>query len=115
MASMSYCLFRNTLGELKRCVDTLDDDEQLSKEEAEAAVAMVALARRLVSDHDDIDAATLAAPGTIRTRPLRQPEATGLVCEHCDAAPATREATASRSGNQWVICDSPACLKECKP
>lgn len=55
MSNMTYCMFQNTLGDLRDCevrlseVNSLDD---LSKEEAEAARALIRLCRDIGNDFD---------------------------------------------------------------
>jgi hypothetical protein len=41
MANMSYCLFENTLHDLRSCIDALYDGRELSRSEAAAADAMI--------------------------------------------------------------------------
>ena len=47
MANMSYCRFRNTLGDLRDCYDNLDDND-LSEEEAKARRRLVKVCQSIV-------------------------------------------------------------------
>ena len=40
MSNMSYCRFRNTLDDLRDCLQALEDEKELSKEEADSAKRM---------------------------------------------------------------------------
>lgn len=48
---MSYCMFRNTLGDLKDCRDYMDDD--LSEEEEEARNRMIEICIKIANDYAD--------------------------------------------------------------
>lgn len=55
MANMTYCRFRNTLGDFEDCIDEIEsrlqfgDDHKLSREEMEAARALIERAARLLN------------------------------------------------------------------
>lgn len=64
MANMTYCRFRNTLGDFEDCIDEIEsrlqfgDDHKLSREEMEAARALIERAARLlniVADEQNTD------------------------------------------------------------
>ena len=58
MANMSYCRFRNTLGDLRDCVSALDTvstgDELLSYEEARAAKAMLQVCQEYIDTYQAV-------------------------------------------------------------
>ena len=58
MSNMSYCRFRNTLGDLHDCAEAMHDND-LSRDEYEARTQLVLLAakilKRLDIDLDDAD------------------------------------------------------------
>ncbi len=41
MANMSYCRFQNTWPDVRDCIETLEDGETLSEEEAQAGKRMI--------------------------------------------------------------------------
>jgi hypothetical protein len=47
MANMSYCRFRNTLGDLRDCEESLLDDD-LGEDENAARAALVRVCKRIV-------------------------------------------------------------------
>lgn len=57
MSNMTYCRFRNTLGDLRDCADALDemggDLSDLSKEEARAAAALIKLCLQIGEDYSE--------------------------------------------------------------
>jgi len=57
MSNMSYCRFQNTLNNLRDCADALEeiDDNlaELSKEEAKAATALIAVCQEIGGRFDD--------------------------------------------------------------
>lgn len=53
MPNMRYCRFHNTLQDLHDCVDALDDEEDLSPEEADACENLIALCLRIANDYGD--------------------------------------------------------------
>lgn len=55
MANMSYCRFRNTRSDLLDCIDTLNDEEELSVEEASAARKMLRDILDFCLDHEIIE------------------------------------------------------------
>lgn len=58
MANMSYCRFQNTLGDLRDCVDALDQInglDELSTEEAEAARRLIKLCREVAENWESTD------------------------------------------------------------
>lgn len=57
MASMSYCMFENTLNEMRQCVSTMEDAESLqdmdmSDHEMRAFHAMWRTARDFLAEHE---------------------------------------------------------------
>lgn len=48
---MKYCMFRNTLGDLKDCHDYMD--EYLSEEETLARKAMIKICKIIVDEYGD--------------------------------------------------------------
>ena len=55
MANMSYCRFRNTLQDLRDCVNYLDDDfNDISSEEKAAAKRMRDLCEKYIAEYDDL-------------------------------------------------------------
>lgn len=56
MSNMSYCRFQNTVKDLRDCQDALDDIgdnlAELSKEEARAANALIAICQEIASRFD---------------------------------------------------------------
>jgi len=57
MASMSYCLFENTAGELDRCVEKMAEAESLrdmdfSEYELRAFQSMYRIARDFLAEHE---------------------------------------------------------------
>lgn len=54
MSNMSYCRFRNTLGDLQDCYDAMsDDDTELSPEEMKARERLIKLCKNIASDYED--------------------------------------------------------------
>jgi hypothetical protein len=57
MSNMSYCRFRNTLSDLRDCVDHIDDEvetdeeEGLSQEEASAREKLIELCRWIANNN----------------------------------------------------------------
>ena len=49
MPNMSYCRFRNTNGDLRDCIDAIEDRSPLSDEEAASAEHMADLCRRYLT------------------------------------------------------------------
>lgn len=55
MTNMSYCRFRNTLQDLRDCVNYLDDDfNDISSEEKQAAKRMRDLCKQYIAEYDDL-------------------------------------------------------------
>ncbi len=59
MGNMSYCMFENTLRDLRECAERMDEllsaEEQsirLSESEERARKALVTLCRRIARDHE---------------------------------------------------------------
>ncbi len=52
MANMSYCRFRNTVGDLRDCADNMDDDD-LSTEEQRARHRLIKLYVQIADDYRD--------------------------------------------------------------
>lgn len=52
MANMSYCRFRNTLGDLRDCARALEEEaiDDLLEDEREACVALLKLCQRMADD-----------------------------------------------------------------
>lgn len=52
MGNMSYCRFQNTLGDLRDCLEAIEegdaDDEKLSAEEKRAKVRLIATCRAIL-------------------------------------------------------------------
>jgi hypothetical protein len=59
MANMSYCKFRNTLSDLRDCMDTLEDEgpleesEDVSKEEAAACANLIELCTEIANAYGE--------------------------------------------------------------
>ena len=51
MGNMSYCMFRNTLNDLRECEEALLFDDELSPEEEKAKVALIRLCANLAADY----------------------------------------------------------------
>lgn len=49
MGNMGYCRFRNTLGDLRDCVDALADGGPSSKEELDAMQEMIEVAQEFLA------------------------------------------------------------------
>jgi hypothetical protein len=58
---MSYCRFRNTLGDLHDCYDALLDGDDLSVEECQAAGELVRLCREISVDWESDEFAKVSA------------------------------------------------------
>jgi hypothetical protein len=58
MSNMSYCRFRNTLGDLGDCAEGLDmgDCEDLCEEESRAKTRLIELCQRIAEGYGDDDA-----------------------------------------------------------
>jgi uncharacterized protein YjiS (DUF1127 family) len=60
MSNMSYCRFRNTLGDLNDCLDALEDIggdlSELGDEEAAAAKRLIEMCRQIADDYGSDDA-----------------------------------------------------------
>ena len=54
MSNMSYCRFQNTLGDLNDCVESLQNEDVLSAEEAEAARDMASACEEFLVAFKDI-------------------------------------------------------------
>jgi len=54
MGNMSYCRFQNTLSDLKDCFDNLPNGD-LSRDEANAFVDLVLLAKEITAQYEDYD------------------------------------------------------------
>lgn len=52
MSNMSYCRFRNTLGDLRECYDNMDDRD-LSEDEARARKRLIALCQEIAQAYAD--------------------------------------------------------------
>jgi hypothetical protein len=52
MANMSYCRFRNTLGDFEDCLDALDSGKAMSDEEQRAAFWLIQKARELAEQFE---------------------------------------------------------------
>ena len=52
MANMDYCRFRNTLEDLKDCLDNLDDNLSDHKDEARARIKLVEVCQRIANEAD---------------------------------------------------------------
>jgi hypothetical protein len=52
MANMSYCRFRNTLGDFEDCLDALDSGKAMSDEEQRAAFWLIKKARELAEQFE---------------------------------------------------------------
>lgn len=52
MPNMSYCRFHNTLGDLRDCMNHLDDNG-LSEAEAKARAALIKLCMRIADNYFD--------------------------------------------------------------
>lgn len=64
MASMSYCLFENTIGELARCVELMENarsmkDLELNQYELLAFQSMWRVARDFMAEHERLMSAQL--------------------------------------------------------
>ena len=46
--NMIYCRFRNTLGDLRECYNSMREEEELDTEEATAKVALIELCATIV-------------------------------------------------------------------
>ena len=52
MANMSYCRFRNTLGDFEDCLDALDSGKAISSDEQRAAFWLIQKARELAEQFE---------------------------------------------------------------
>lgn len=52
MENMSYCRFRNTLGDFEDCLDALDSGKAISDEEQRAAFWLIQKARELAEQFE---------------------------------------------------------------
>ena len=50
MSNMSYCRFHNTLRDLRDCADALQDGKQLSSEEAQSALDLIAICKEVADE-----------------------------------------------------------------
>lgn len=50
MSNMSYCRFRNTLGDLQDCYDALLDEADRGQDEERAAKKLVSLCRNIAAE-----------------------------------------------------------------
>ena len=59
MANMSYCRFRNTVGDMEDCVEALEEGEadrkDFGEEEMDALKEMIRLSRRIVEEFGHYD------------------------------------------------------------
>lgn len=73
MSNMSYCRFQNTSGDLRDCINAIDDiigdidtygdsENLLSPEEEDAAANMEALCRRYLDLREELKGAISSAP-----------------------------------------------------
>jgi len=53
MSNMSYCRFRNTLGDLRDCYYNMDDDD-LSEDESIAKISLLELCNEIANEYTDI-------------------------------------------------------------
>ena len=53
MSNMSYCRFRNTLGDLKDCYDNMEDAPE-SAEEKQARLRLVKLCKQIADDYEEL-------------------------------------------------------------
>lgn len=51
MGNMSYCRFRNTLGDLEDCQDNMEEVESLSEDEAQARKRLIEICVDLALDY----------------------------------------------------------------
>ena len=51
--NMSYCRFRNTLGDLRDCVNALEEGAEMSYEERNAAQSMRDMCERYLEAYDE--------------------------------------------------------------
>lgn len=66
MSNMSYCRFRNTLGDLRDCVDHLD--EPLGNEDEERArTLLIELAVQIAVDYGELTLSALAGSQSRRS------------------------------------------------
>jgi len=52
MSNMDYCRFQNTLGDLRDCLAALEDNDDLSEEEARARKALVKVCAEIAEQAD---------------------------------------------------------------
>lgn len=55
MSNMAYCMFRNTLNDLKDCYDALSEEGDLSPEEEKAKKELINVCKDIVSDYGGDD------------------------------------------------------------
>jgi len=56
MSNMSYCRFRNTVGDLQDCYDNWDDMDEASEEpESKARARLLKICKQIVADYGDDD------------------------------------------------------------
>ena len=57
MSNMSYCMFRNTLGDLRQCAERLDEIgdnfDELSEDEQRAARCMISICRDIAEQYSE--------------------------------------------------------------
>ena len=53
MGNMSYCRFRNTLGDLRDCLSVMDETTHLGEEETAARQRLISLCSRIAREYDD--------------------------------------------------------------
>ena len=51
MTNMSYCIFENTLQDLRQAHDKMEDDRELSQAEQEAKEALIDLCKEIAQYH----------------------------------------------------------------
>lgn len=61
MANMSYCRFHNTRIDMRDCIEALEYEEELSREEAESCVLMFEEIVRYLDDEGIMDAEDIDA------------------------------------------------------
>jgi hypothetical protein len=68
MSNMSYCRFRNTLGDLRDCVDHLDEPlGNLVEDEEQARTLLIELAVQIAVDYGELTLSALAGSQSRRS------------------------------------------------
>lgn len=105
MANMSYCKFRNTLEDLKDCIETINDPSDIEEEEA-ARKKLIATCRKIASEaEEDGGVKTELTKGDIQ----KYVEDGGCSCPFCGHDDIVGEDVTSGSGTASQEMSCPEC------